>query len=93
MKFSDSLSHGSIHSLQQRKNCSRIWVEWVTIEVSGKTLQLFFFPLTELLKAKAKFVWSSECQQAFDSVKALLCSSSVLAALQFDRLFMWLLFL
>lgn len=46
------------------------------------------FPLTELLKAKAKFVWSSQCQHGFDSVKRLLGSSPVLAALRFNRAFM-----
>jgi len=41
--------------------------------------------LTELLKAKVKFVWSFACQQAFDSIKSLLCSSPVLAAPCFDK--------
>lgn len=45
------------------------------------------FPLTELLKANAKFVWSSDCQQAFDSVKSVLCSHPVLAAPCFDHPF------
>ncbi|XP_039514899.1 uncharacterized protein LOC120469791 [Pimephales promelas] len=45
-------------------------------------------PLTELLKAKVKFVWSFACQQAFDSIKSLLCSSPVLAAPCFDKNFM-----
>lgn len=46
------------------------------------------YPLTELLKTKAKFVWSSECRQAFENVKCLLCSSPVLAAPRFDRAFL-----
>lgn len=46
------------------------------------------FILTELLKAKVKFDWSSDCQQAFDNVRLLLCSSLVLAAPCFDRTFM-----
>ena len=45
------------------------------------------FPLTELLKSGNKFVWSSECQQAFENVKSLLCSCPVLAAPRFDRQF------
>lgn len=36
-------------------------------------------PLTDLLKAKAKFNWTPSCQQAFDNVKAILCNSPVLA--------------
>lgn len=43
--------------------------------------------LTDLLKGKATFVCSAVCQQAFERVKALLCSSPVLAAPRFDRLF------
>lgn len=39
-------------------------------------------PLTDLLKSKVKFVWSTQAQCAFENVKALLCSSSVLAAPQ-----------
>lgn len=38
---------------QQRRNCKDFWVWWVIIEV------------TELLKAKARFICSSECEQAF----------------------------
>ena len=37
-------------------------------------------PLTGLLKARAPFVWSPDCQRAFDDVKMLLTSSPVLAA-------------
>ena len=44
-------------------------------------------PLTDLLKAKAEYIWSSTCQNAFDSVKALLCSAPVLAAPRFDQPF------
>lgn len=53
-----------------------------------KNFSTIVFPLTELLKAKVKFAWSSECQGAFDNVKSLLCSSPVLAAPCFDRAFM-----
>lgn len=44
-------------------------------------------PLTNLLKAKAEFIWSTQCQEAFDTVKALLCSSPVLAAPNFTKTF------
>lgn len=52
-----------------------------------KNFSTVVFPLTELLKAKAHFEWSPECQQAFENVKCLLCSSPVLAAPRFDRTF------
>ena len=44
-------------------------------------------PLTNLLKAKVKFVWSAPCQQAFEHVKAVLCSPPVLAVLRLDQPF------
>ncbi len=53
-----------------------------------KNFSTVVFPLTELLKAKAKFVWSPECQLSFENVKSVLCSSPVLAAPCFDRAFM-----
>lgn len=53
-----------------------------------KNFSTVVFPLTELLKAKMKFLWSSECQLAFESIKSVLCSSPVLAAPCFDRVFM-----
>lgn len=44
-------------------------------------------PLTNLLSPKQTFVWSEECQVAFENAKALMCTSPVLAAPQFDRAF------
>ena len=44
-------------------------------------------PLTDLLKTNVKYVWSPICQQAFQSVKALLCSPPVLAAPRVDKPF------
>ncbi len=41
-------------------------------------------PLTDLLKARATFVWTPRCQQAFEKVKSLLCNAPVLAAPRFD---------
>lgn len=53
-----------------------------------KNFSIVVYPLTELLKAKAKFIWSLECQQAFDNIKSLLCSFPVLAAPRFDGTFL-----
>ncbi|XP_035984480.1 uncharacterized protein LOC118558122 [Fundulus heteroclitus] len=44
-------------------------------------------PLTELVSPLKSFVWSSSCQVAFESAKALLCSAPVLAAPSFERPF------
>lgn len=44
-------------------------------------------PLTDLLKAKAVYVWSSRCQQAFEDAKRLLTSTPVLAAPRVDLSF------
>lgn len=44
-------------------------------------------PLTDLLSPSKSFVWSSESQQAFESVKALLCSAPVLSAPNFSLSF------
>lgn len=44
-------------------------------------------PLTDLLKAKATYQWSPECQKAFAQVKNMLCSTSVLAAPRLEEPF------
>ncbi len=44
-------------------------------------------PLTNLLCQHRDYVWSSECQQAFESVKSLLCSTPVLSAPNFSTSF------
>lgn len=44
-------------------------------------------PLTDLLKAGRKYVWSLLCQKAFERVKGLITNSPVLAAPQWDREF------
>ncbi len=46
-----------------------------------RNLSTVVAPLTDLLKSKVKFVWSSKCAVAFENVKDLLCSSPVLACL------------
>lgn len=44
-------------------------------------------PLTSLLSPSRVFLWSDECQDAFENVKALLCSVPVLAAPVYDKTF------
>ena len=44
-------------------------------------------PLTNLLKKQVPFLWSIECQQAFDRVKAVLQSFPVLQAPDFEKQF------
>ncbi|XP_076876436.1 uncharacterized protein LOC143525877 [Brachyhypopomus gauderio] len=44
-------------------------------------------PLTTLLRKDVPFVWTSDCQAAFDAAKALLCSSPVLMAPQYNKPF------
>lgn len=44
-------------------------------------------PLTSLLSTKVDYVWTPECQVAFDSVKTLLCHTPVLAAPDFTAPF------
>lgn len=44
-------------------------------------------PLTALTSPSHLFLWNSDCQEAFDSAKALLCSAPVLGAPDFTRAF------
>ena len=44
-------------------------------------------PLTQLLRKNVKFLWSKSCEQAFEELKAILESSPVLAAPNFDSQF------
>ncbi len=44
-------------------------------------------PLTSVRSPKIKFEWSPTCQDAFESVKSLLCSATVLAAPQMGQPF------
>lgn len=52
-----------------------------------KNFSTMVAPLTDLLKGKVWFVWSTLCQKAFDNVKSLLCSTPVLMAPCMDRPF------
>lgn len=52
-----------------------------------KNFSVVVSPLTNLLKAKAEFIWSTQCHAAFEAVKALLCSAPVLAAPRFGQPF------
>ena len=44
-------------------------------------------PLTDLLKANVKFVWSEQCQKSFESLKRVLCHYPVLRSPDFARSF------
>lgn len=44
-------------------------------------------PLTDLLSASRKFVWTPECMDAFNAAKDLLCTAPVLSAPNFARPF------
>ena len=43
--------------------------------------------MTQLLRKNVKFLWSKSCEQAFEELKAILESSPVLAAPNFDSQF------
>ena len=44
-------------------------------------------PLTELLQKKQKFMWTQNCQAAFEKIKAVLLMAPVLRAPDFSKLF------
>lgn len=44
-------------------------------------------PLTSLLSPSRTFLWSTECEHAFNAIKDLLCNAPVLAAPDFDSAF------
>ena len=44
-------------------------------------------PLTDLLKKNTKFIWSDQCETAFHKIKAILMSSPVLTAPDFQKQF------
>ena len=46
-----------------------------------------FKPITELLKNQTKFVWSSECDEAFETLKRLLTTTPILAQPDIEKPF------
>ena len=44
-------------------------------------------PITELLKNQVKFVWSSDCEEAFQTLKRLLTTAPVLAQPDIEKPF------
>ena len=45
------------------------------------------YPVTNLLKKTAKYVWCKSCTEAFNKIKAILLNSPVLSAPDFERQF------
>lgn len=45
-------------------------------------------PLTQLLKKRVEFVWTKECDEAFEAIKRALCSTDVLAFPDFEKEFL-----
>ncbi len=52
-----------------------------------KNFSVIAYPLTNLLKKESKFEWSISCKEAFDKIKAILVSSPVLSAPDFEKQF------
>ena len=48
-------------------------------------------PLFYLLKYEAKFIWTNECQRAFDKLKSKLITAPVLNYLDFEKKFAFIL--
>jgi hypothetical protein len=44
-------------------------------------------PITELLKNQVKFVWSPECEEAFQTLKRLLTTAPILAQPDIEKSF------
>ena len=44
-------------------------------------------PLTDLISPKVKFIWSDECQNAFEKIKSILVTKPVLKGPDFDKPF------
>ena len=62
----------------------------VWLATIGNSVKIFLGiaePLTNLLKKSTKFKWNDECQDAFDRLKAILKSTPVLLAPDFDKCF------
>ena len=62
-----------------------VWL--ATIVFFCKTFSGIAEPLTNLLKKSIKFKWNDNCQDAFDRLKAILKSTQVLLAPDFDKCF------
>ena len=69
-----------IHHLFERLAAASLTVNLAKCEFAHATVTWWLPPLTDLLKTSVKYVRSPICQQAFQNVKALLCSAPVLAA-------------
>ena len=45
------------------------------------------FPLTDLLKKTSKFIWTTPCQEAFESLKTMMCDTPILNAPDWNKPF------
>ena len=53
---------------------------WLVITESSVIIAVIAEPLTSLLSKRTKFIWTNDCQKAFDILKAILKNEPVLLA-------------
>lgn len=71
----------AIKQMPARKDVSEVRAFLGAVNYYGKFVpktRALRFPLDELFKIDAKFVWTSQCQQAFDEFKTILSSDLLL---------------
>ncbi len=76
--------HWSISSPTTKKELMRFWGFEGYYRGFCGNVSTIVSPLSDLLKTKVAFVWTSVCQKAFEAAKSVLVSAPVLAAPQFD---------
>ena len=63
--------------------CDHLWGSVVTIKGFADIVK----PLNKLTEKKQKFIWTKECQEAFDSLKSKLTQAPILSFPNFSELF------